>query len=717
MERKKNALFWIKKKEKQTKSVSFFCLHLAGIYGILFFLSAIEGISFSAELVGGIVFLVCAGNWYFYTYRRKIVWYFYFIGIGLIAGLGYFFREVLYKQFGYIVEKLMQIKETEPVDLTLFVLVLILYLCFLLFFLEFTFIGHKWMILVITCLFCIAPVVGIAVQWQTVAALFFFQVIFYAMHRLEQRNRRTVLLSVEQLSGKSKKAADAVSLSMVVILGLLFLVAVFFVEVWKEQMYHFTYEIEGYVYRTVVNALGIRENPVKDGKISRTNLHRTGAEQMQIWTEKEPTEPLYLSGFRGEDYIGGDWTLADNRKLYEEIANQLNLTHWENHMSTTYSGMYYVVNSRMKGNPMQKSRNLRIDPTNRRDTAYYRPYYSQWQGDAVNNYFDYGRYESGYQYRYYERKDMNIDWENVNVDFEESASYYLNIQTIYQEEAKQVYTQVPEEMLPKLTKLCKEHTFTELEEITAFILYTLHSNAIYTLTPGTAPYGEDILEYFLFENKRGYCVHFAAAATLMYRMYGIPARYVSGYMVEPSEFEQQGDGRYLAKVTDKAAHAWVEILVEDYGWTPVEVTPAAENTERIYTDQTYLGWEKEKMDAVFQKYGWDLSVPSIEQEEKKLSSNEKQQYSDWKQIKITENIRRYGWLIFFIEAMCLIPLAVRYWRFFRWEKMEQKGSRGIFFEVLFILRIGGCLSGYEGWEEDFSAKLGEQVHGVTAEEI
>ena len=67
--------------------------------------------------------------------------------------------------------------------------------------------------------------------------------------------------------------------------------------------------------------------------------------------------------------------------------------------------------------------------------------------------------------------------------------------------------------------------------------------------------------------------------------------------------------------------------------------------------------------------------------------------------------------------MCLIPLAVRYWRFFRWEKMEQKGSRGIFFEVLFILRIGGCLSGYEGWEEDFSAKLGEQVQGVTAEEI
>lgn len=38
-------------------------------------------------------------------------------------------------------------------------------------------------------------------------------------------------------------------------------------------------------------------------------------------------------------------------------------------------------------------------------------------------------------------------------------------------------------------------------------------------------------------------------------------------MVEPAAFERQGDGSYLAEVTDESAHAWVEILLEDYGWT------------------------------------------------------------------------------------------------------------------------------------------------------
>lgn len=698
------------KKEKQAKSISFFCLHLAGIYGILFFLSAIEGISFSVKLVGGVIFLVCAGNWYLYMYKRKVCWYFYFIELGVIIGLGYFFRKVLYKQIQFAAERLMQVEETDPVDLTFLILIILLYLCLLLFFLEFTFIGHKWMIVVITGLFCIAPVVGIAMQWKTAAVLFFFQVIFYAVHKLEQKNRKTVLLSVEQLSGKTKKASDAVTLSMTVLLGTLFCAAVLIAQIWKEPIYHLTYDLEGYLYRIAVNTLGIREKPVKDGKVSRTNLHRTGEEQMQIWTEQKPTEPLYLSGFHGENYIGGDWTAADNRKLYEEIANQLNLTHWENHMGSTYSGMYYVVNSRMKGDPMKKSRNLQIEPINKRDATYYRPYYSQWQGDAANNYFDYGRYESGYQYRYYEQKDMEIDWENVNADFKESASYYLEIQTIYQQAANHVYTQVPGEILPKLSKLCRENPFSELEEITAFILYTLHSNAVYTVTPGTAPYGEDIVEYFLFENGRGYCVHFAAAATLMYRMYGIPARYVSGYLIEPTEFEQQRDGRYLAEVTDRAAHAWVEILVEDYGWTPVEVTPAAGNIERADTDEIYLGWNQEEMNAVFQKYGWDLSVPSIrriEQEEKSMPGKKKQQNLDWNPI----------WFFLPVEVLCLIPLAVRYWRFFRWEKIKQKGSRGIFFELLRILHLGGYLSKYEGWEEDFSIKLSEQIPGIEAEKM
>ena len=83
-----------------------------------------------------------------------------------------------------------------------------------------------------------------------------------------------------------------------------------------------------------------------------------------------------------------------------------------------------------------------------------------------------------------------------------------------------------------------------------------------------APAGTDPVEYFLTESRRGYCMHFASAAALMLREMGVPARYVSGYT---ADMEQ---GR-KADVPDYAAHAWVEVYVDGYGWYPVEVTPAA----------------------------------------------------------------------------------------------------------------------------------------------
>ena len=85
-------------------------------------------------------------------------------------------------------------------------------------------------------------------------------------------------------------------------------------------------------------------------------------------------------------------------------------------------------------------------------------------------------------------------------------------------------------------------------------------------TPAT-PEGEDYVTYFLTESRRGYCMHFASAATLLLRWIGVPARYVTGYVADVP-----ASGH--ARVPDSAAHAWVEVYIDGYGWEPVEVTPA-----------------------------------------------------------------------------------------------------------------------------------------------
>lgn len=89
-------------------------------------------------------------------------------------------------------------------------------------------------------------------------------------------------------------------------------------------------------------------------------------------------------------------------------------------------------------------------------------------------------------------------------------------------------------------------------------------------TPVT-PDGYDFVSYFLGVSKEGYCMHFASTATLMLRYLGVPARYVSGYLVDT----QKGK---TVDVPDYNAHAWVEIYLPNYGWYPVEVTPGYEGS-------------------------------------------------------------------------------------------------------------------------------------------
>ena len=82
-----------------------------------------------------------------------------------------------------------------------------------------------------------------------------------------------------------------------------------------------------------------------------------------------------------------------------------------------------------------------------------------------------------------------------------------------------------------------------------------------------APEGVDPVYYFLDVSHRGYCMHYASAVSLMLRAAGVPARYVSGFKAEVSTGRQ-------TDVPDRAAHAWVEVWLDGFGWYPVEVTPA-----------------------------------------------------------------------------------------------------------------------------------------------
>jgi transglutaminase-like putative cysteine protease len=83
---------------------------------------------------------------------------------------------------------------------------------------------------------------------------------------------------------------------------------------------------------------------------------------------------------------------------------------------------------------------------------------------------------------------------------------------------------------------------------------------------------------FVTQTRAGYCQYFAGAMTLMLRYLGIPARVAVGF----------AGGRFSPKghawlVTDRDAHAWVEVWFKGFGWLPFDPTPAAPGSTRVPT--------------------------------------------------------------------------------------------------------------------------------------
>lgn len=152
------------------------------------------------------------------------------------------------------------------------------------------------------------------------------------------------------------------------------------------------------------------------------------------------------------------------------------------------------------------------------------------------------------------------------------------------------YTQLPSGIKEKLQNLLREqkiiggytfrgntvtrssaNTYGSISYIVDAVKNYLAQTCTYTLTPGRTPAGQDFTDYFLFQNHKGYCVHFATAATVLLRAMGVPARYAEGYIVTDDDYKNAVGG--WANIKDNRAHAWVEVYYPGLGWQPIEVTP------------------------------------------------------------------------------------------------------------------------------------------------
>ncbi len=138
------------------------------------------------------------------------------------------------------------------------------------------------------------------------------------------------------------------------------------------------------------------------------------------------------------------------------------------------------------------------------------------------------------------------------------------------------YLEVPLTVPERVKELAKEVTQgMETPYDKAKALESYLRTFPYTTTVTKAPPERDVVDYFLFELKKGYCDHFSTAMVVMARSVGVPARVAVGYATGSLEPEA---GEYV--VLEKDAHAWVEVYFAEYGWIEFEPTPALTAFER-----------------------------------------------------------------------------------------------------------------------------------------
>lgn len=260
----------------------------------------------------------------------------------------------------------------------------------------------------------------------------------------------------------------------------------------------------------------------------------------------------------------------------------------------------------------------------------------------------------GYEYTYY---FLDLDYANERLiqimnhsevaEYEETAydCIYTNLEKLYHiemekmpfetfcEQAKLVEEEAgstndtPNEFVSERVKtLSKELTAeckTDYEVCKQLESYLCRYH--YNLS-SVIPQDVNVLDYFLFDGKEGYCAHYATALAAMLRSEGIPARVAEGFLVN---YKERTD-IYMYSVSSRLAHVWVEAYLDGFGWIRLEPTA-------IYRDAAGKPWyieteelqDEEMTEAIEDEVGEegaDWHVPETEEDmEGQLISEQKNQ--------------------------------------------------------------------------------------------
>ncbi|MBS1251677.1 MAG: Protein-glutamine gamma-glutamyltransferase [Anaerolineales bacterium] len=147
--------------------------------------------------------------------------------------------------------------------------------------------------------------------------------------------------------------------------------------------------------------------------------------------------------------------------------------------------------------------------------------------------------------------------------------------TDYPDWIKDKYLQLPDDLPKRVRELAVEiaidKTATDkdnaYDQVTAIQSYL--RNIRYDEEIPAPPPNVDSVDWFLFDQRAGYCDYYASSLVVMARSLGIPARVAAGYSLGEYDSEIEAYRHY-----EYDAHSWPEVFFPKYGWVEFEPTAA-----------------------------------------------------------------------------------------------------------------------------------------------
>lgn len=349
------------------------------------------------------------------------------------------------------------------------------------------------------------------------------------------------------------------------------------------------------------------------GRVSNRAPKYEEKEVLSVTTNKLPAENVYLRGYVGDTYRNGNWTNRSQMEFEDAMSQRLSYADKAEAGSYILNLLYKSQMSALLNNRSK----YQIHYLDAKEDYAYLPYMTDLEhvskdGRTVMPLLleaDAMVYREGAENLYLD----GITPYNLFRDAVKSTDYVENkaIESSYSgyllqylripaglSEVNRLGAELSKKLRLEYASVSGMGSLALTREIYAAYLVReeLFERASYSLSLDRLPFGKDVVEYFLFESKKGFCEHYASAGVLLLRKMGIPARYVSGYVIRPEEFvagssmDRTADAGYTAVVKDSAAHAWVEVYIEHVGWIPVEMTEGMDDGRGIYEGYN-ISWE------------------------------------------------------------------------------------------------------------------------------